>query len=132
MQPTHGQGVHLERLSDFFELDDIEFKPITFSKDKKKGLVAAYVTNRAIMDRLDEAVGPGNWRNEFRPGPDGGVICGLSIRVTYPDGASEWCTKWDGSENTDIEPVKGGLSTSMRRAAVQWGIGRCEPRSLFV
>ena len=33
-------------------------------------------------------------------------------------------TKWDGAEDSDIEPVKGGLSDSMKRAAVQWGIGR--------
>jgi hypothetical protein len=33
-------------------------------------------------------------------------------------------TKWDGAENTDIEAVKGGLSGAMKRAAVQWGIGR--------
>src|SRR5690606_35268028 len=36
----------------------------------------------------------------------------------------EWITKWDGAENTDVQAVKGGLSSSMRRAAVQWGIGR--------
>jgi len=29
-----------------------------------------------------------------------------------------------GAENSDIEPVKGGLSDSFKRAAVQWGIGR--------
>jgi len=33
-------------------------------------------------------------------------------------------TKWDGADNTDIESVKGGLSDSMKRAAVQWGMGR--------
>lgn len=109
----------LKRLRDFFSPDDIEWKPITISKKTDKGLAAAYITVRAIMDRLDEVCGPENWRNEFKPGPDGGVLCGLSIRV---DG--EWITKWDGAENTDIEAVKGGLSSAMRRAAVQWGIGR--------
>jgi hypothetical protein len=64
-------------------------------------------------------VGPGNWKNEFRPGPDGGVMCGLSVRV-----GDEWVTKWDGAENTDVEGVKGGLSSAMKRAAVQWGVGR--------
>lgn len=33
-------------------------------------------------------------------------------------------TKWDGAEDSDIEPIKGGLSDSMKRAAYQWGIGR--------
>lgn len=111
--------IDLERLKDFFDADDIEWKPIAVSKKTGKGLAAAYLTNRAIMDRLDEVCGPENWRNEFQEGPRGGVICGLSIRV-----GDEWVTKWDGAENTDIEPVKGGLSSAMRRAAVQWGIGR--------
>lgn len=30
----------------------------------------------------------------------------------------------DGAEDSDIEPIKGGLSDSMKRAANQWGIGR--------
>lgn len=81
--------------------------------------VLAYLTNRAIMDRLDSVVGPQNWRNEYTTGPQGGVLCGLSLRLD-----SEWVTKWDGAENTDIEAVKGGLSDAMKRAAVQWGIGR--------
>ncbi|MFQ5572097.1 MAG: Rad52/Rad22 family DNA repair protein, partial [Rhodothermales bacterium] len=109
----------LNRLKDFFDEDDVDWKPIAVSKKTGKALAAAYVTNRAIMDRLDEVCGPENWKNEFRPGPGGGVVCGLSIRI-----GSEWVTKWDGSENTDVEAVKGGLSTSMRRAAVQWGLGR--------
>ena len=75
----------------------------------------AYLTNRAIMDRLDEVVGPMRWHNQYLTGPQGGVICGITI-----DGV----TKWDGAENSDIESVKGGLSDSMKRAAVQWGIGR--------
>jgi hypothetical protein len=78
-----------------------------------------YVTNRAIMQRLDDVVGPENWKNEFLPGPAGGVICGLSIRVN-----GEWTCKWDGAENTDQDGIKGGLSGAMKRAAVQWSIGR--------
>ncbi len=111
--------IDLKRLSDFFPAEDVEWKPITISKKTGKGLAAAYITNRAIMDRLDDVVGPENWRNEFTTGPGGGILCGISIRI-----GNEWVTKWDGAENTDIEPVKGGLSNAMRRAAVQWGIGR--------
>jgi len=111
--------IDLKRLQAPFAPEDIEWKPIAISKQAGKALVAPYVTNRAIMDRLDEVCGPENWRNEFRPGPGGGVLCGISIRI-----GDEWITKWDGAENTDIEPVKGGLSSAMRRAAVQWGIGR--------
>ena len=82
-------------------------------------MLLPYVTNRAIMNRLDEVVGPENWKNDFLPGPAGGTMCGLSIRIN-----SEWITKWDGAQETVKEPVKGGFSDSMKRAAVQWGIGR--------
>lgn len=116
--------MNLHDLAAYFEPHELEFKPITVSKKTGKGLPAAYVTNRAVMERLDRVCGPENWRNEFRPGPGGGVVCGLSIRVVREDGTSEWITKWDGAENTDIEAIKGGLSNAMRRAAVQWSIGR--------
>ena len=108
-------------LQDFFDVDEIEWR--LQQAGEKNGKVWAicvpYVTNRAIMQRLDDTVGPGSWKNEFKPGPGGGVLCGISIRV-----GDEWVTKWDGAENTDIEEVKGGLSGAMKRAAVQWGIGR--------
>ena len=80
----------------------------------------AYIDNRNIMDRLDAVCGPDHWCNEFKAGPSGGVICGISIEVA----PGKWVTKWDGAENTEIESVKGGLSDSMKRAANQWGIGR--------
>lgn len=78
-----------------------------------------YVTNRAIQDRLDAVVGPHRWQNQFVQWGSGNQLCGISIRC-----GDEWITKWDGAPNTDVEPVKGGLSDSMKRAAVQWGIGR--------
>lgn len=114
----------LKALADFFPASDVEWKPGATSRDKTKGLAMAYVSNRAIMQRLDDVCGPAGWRNEYRSAPEGGVLCGISIRVTYADGAVEWVTKWDGAENTDVEAVKGGLSGAMKRAGYQWGIGR--------
>ena len=73
---------------------------------------------RAIMDRLDKVCGVENWMNQFKEFKSG-LLCGISIRI---DG--EWITKWDGAQETQIEPFKGGLSDSMKRAAVQWKIGR--------
>jgi len=89
----------------------------------------AYVDNRAIQDRLDDVVGPENWKNEFKAGPEGGVICALSLFIREFDSEknaifSRWLTKEDGAENTQFEAIKGGLSGAMKRAAVQWGIGR--------
>jgi len=71
------------------------------------------------MDRLDEVVGPENWKDEYAPGPDGGVICGLTLRLN-----GEWITKWDGADNTEFEAIKGGLSDAFKRAGYKWGIGR--------
>ena len=84
--------------------------------------VLAYVTNRAIQTRLDNVVGVFGWKNEFSSLPNSvgeGSLCGISVKSD-----DEWVTKYDGSDNTQIEATKGGLSGSMKRAAVQFGIGR--------
>lgn len=92
-----------------------------WAKDGIRAACVPYVTARAVQARLDDVVGPANWRNEFKEAPGGrGIVCGISIRVA-PD---EWVTKWDGAAHTKIEPEKGGLSASFKRAAVQWGIAR--------
>lgn len=112
----------LFRLADKFPARDIEWRLQSCGANREGrvwGKVLAYVTNRAIMSRLDDVCGPAHWRNEFREWKGKGVLCGLSVRV-----GGEWVTKWDGAEDTDIEEIKGGLSGSMKRAAVQWGIGR--------
>ena len=87
-------------------------------------MAVPYVTNRAIQNRLDEVCGPENWYNEFKPwhsnGKKDAQLCGIAI---YFEGKG-FITKWDGAEDSDIEPIKGGLSDSMKRAAYQWGIGR--------
>lgn len=86
--------------------------------EKMQGFVTAYVTNRAIQQRLDKVFGPDGWKNEFKE-MGSGVLCHLSCKMN-----GEWITKVDGSEYTNIESFKGGLSQSMKRAAVQFGIGR--------
>ena len=111
-------------LKDFyvpFPAEDVEWRVQQAGEknDRVWAMVLAYITNRAIMERLDEVCGQENWRNEYKEGPQGGVLCGISIKVK-----EEWVTKWDGAENTNIEQVKGGLSDAMKRAGYQWGIGR--------
>jgi hypothetical protein len=107
------------RLAEPFHPDDIEWRAGATNADKTKALALAYITSRAVMDRLDEVVGPENWRDEYASGPDGGVICGLTLRIN-----GEWITKWDGAENTEFEAIKGGLSDAFKRAGYKWGIGR--------
>lgn len=119
----------LKQLTKPFPPNDVEWRiqQAGFKNGKPWALVLAYVTNRAIQERLDDVVGPENWQNHFRDWRGGGVLCGIAIRVSVGvlhQRDNEWITKWDGAEDTNIEAVKGGLSSAMKRAAVQWGIGR--------
>lgn len=114
-----------EKLSAPFDVTDIEWRiqQSGVKNGKPWAMVLAYVTNRAIQQRLDEVFGVFGWQNQYQQAPDGGVMCGISI--LDPESPNvDWITKWDGAENTNIDAVKGGLSGSMKRAAVQWGIGR--------
>ena len=81
----------------------------------------AYLTARAVMDRLDSVVGPSNWQDEYSPGPDGGLMCSIGIWDASKD---QWIWKRAGPENTNSEAIKGGYSGAFKRAAVKWGIGR--------
>lgn len=89
------------------------------SNGKKWAMVLAYVTNRAIMERLDSVFGIEGWQNEYQPMPDGGIICALKCKI-----GDAWVVKCDGADKTNIEATKGGLSNAMKRAAVHYGIGR--------
>lgn len=107
-----------EKLKAPFKPDEIEWRVSATNKEKTKGLAVAYITNRAIQKRLDEVVGIFNWQNKFEI-VGNAKVCGISIFIN-----EKWVTKYDGASDTDIEAAKGGLSGAMKRAAVQWGIGR--------
>ncbi len=111
----------IKRLREPFAFKDVEWKIQVTTQDKTRGMAVAYIDSRAIQNRLDEALGAFHWRSEFYPWQTNAQICGLSV---YDDERGEWVTKYDGAENTDIEPIKGGLSDSFKRAACVWGIGR--------
>ncbi|GCL71764.1 hypothetical protein PN4B1_16690 [Paenibacillus naphthalenovorans] len=109
----------MKKLQAPFSPEDIEWRVGATNKEKTKGIALAYVTNRAIMNRLDEVVGPFNWQNKFREWKNNSQICAISIKF-----GDEWITKEDGADDSNEEAVKGGLSDAMKRAGYQWGIGR--------
>jgi hypothetical protein len=109
----------LARLTDFFDPHDVQWRIAATTSDKARGQAVPYIDARTVMDRLDEAVGPASWSDEYSFGPNGAVLCRLSIRL---DG--EWVAKSDGAELTQQEPVKGGVSDALKRAAAKWGVGR--------
>lgn len=112
----------LEALKRPFDEYDIEWRvqQSGVKNGKPWAMVLAYITNRGVMNRLDEVFGLSGWKNEYAPTPSmGGVMCGISFKE-----GNEWITKWDGADETQVEATKGGLSASMKRAVVHLGIGR--------
>ena len=117
----------MEALQAPFPKEDIEWR-VSRSGVKKDGdvwaTVLAYITARAVHQRLDEVFGLGGWKNEFRQfstGATNGIICRLWFRD--PD-TGEWVWKENGAAETDIESFKGGLSSSEKRAFAELGGGR--------
>lgn len=102
-----------------FSEDELEFRVGATNMDKTMGLALAYVSARAIQNRLDSTVGFDNWKTEYKE-VNGGYICALSIRIN-----DEWITKEDGASMTEFETVKGGISNAFKRVASSgFGIGR--------
>lgn len=110
-------------LQEPFEESDLEWRVQNSgcsNGGKFWAMVIPYITNRAIQSRLDDVFGPFEWENVYQATPDGkGYLCGIKVEFN-----GKTVTKWDGSEYTQVEALKGALSGAMKRAAVQFGIGR--------
>ena len=88
---------------------------------KENGLsLVLYIDARTVMEKLDEAVGPMNWKKEHRV-LDGKTYCSISIRNAE---TGEWISKEDVGCASKTEAEKGEVSDSLKRAGVCWGIGR--------
>jgi len=83
----------------------------------------AYVSARAVNNRLDDVLGVGGWKEEYSvmsvPGGAAGIICRLWVKID-----DEWIWREDGAQQTDMESFKGGISDAKKRAAASLGIGR--------
>lgn len=110
-----------EALKKPFRPEEIEWRVQSAGQKDGKvwAMVLAYVDSRAIMNRLDEVLGIDGWKNNIREISNGSFLCELSIKVN-----GEWITKTDGSDQTDFEAVKGGISGAIKRAGALMGIGR--------
>ncbi len=112
-----------------FPASDVSWRLQYVNKEKMQGIAVPYLDARAIADRLDEVVGQMNWKDSYTPWHDctGGKktkqsqLCTISI---FDAENNQWIDKTDGAEDSDIEPIKGGLSDAFKRAAVKWNIGR--------
>ncbi len=105
-------------LSTPFHPKDIEFRIGRVSAKNRKANVLAYITARAIMERLDSVFGIEGWKDEYEV-LQNGVKCRLSVKV-----GDAWICKEDVAPFTNIEALKGAFSDSLKRAGVKFGIGR--------
>lgn len=130
---TARKGIDWARLADHFHPTELEWRVAQSgeARDRNTGegkiwaKVLCYMTSRAVMDRLDEVVGPANWRVRYEV-VGATLACHLAIKV---DG--EWIEKQDGTGLLEAsgglgqaEAGKGDYSLALKRAAVCWGIGR--------
>lgn len=90
----------------------------SFSKNKAQAQCVAYIDARDVMNLLDEVCGTENWQSDFKD-IGGQTFAGIGIKTE-----SGWVWKWDTGSESAIEKEKGQASDSLKRAAVQWGIGR--------
>ncbi len=114
--------MNLRELSEPFPQENVHWRVqgTPFARQGEYFAMAlAYIDARDVMDRLDEVCGSHCWQSEFFETASGRVVCRLGIKI-----GDEWVWKSDGAGGTQVEAEKGGMSDALKRAAVNWGIGR--------
>lgn len=108
-----------------FPVEDLEWRFQAAGKGAQGGSMLPFIQNRAVMDRLDQIVGPGNWSSNVWSeghGPLNERVWYCRLKAKLADGRE--LEHVDVADATQIEPSKGGASDAMKRAAVKLGIGR--------
>lgn len=109
--------MNLKKLSDPLEIHQIDFRVQSINKGGY-ATILAYKDARVDMQRLDEVVGPLNWKREHVRDNHN---CIVSV---WDDGKSQWVSKEDTGTESNTEAQKGLASDSFKRACFNWGIGR--------
>lgn len=107
----------LKDLSKPLTVDQIDFR-VQSINNGGYATILAYKDARVDMQRLDEVVGPLNWKREHSGANHN---CTVSI---WCDDKKEWISKEDTGTASNTEAEKGLASDSFKRACFNWGIGR--------
>jgi hypothetical protein len=109
------------RLAEPFPAAEVHWKPGSVSGTR--ALALAYITARAVMDRLDEVLGVDGWEATYEPLANGSVVCTLSCRI-----AEHLVRKQDvgspSEQDDEGDRTKAGFSDALKRAAVHFGVFR--------
>lgn len=119
--------MNFEALRAPFPPEKVSWRCGSTTADKTRGLALAYIDARDVMDRLDEVCGPENWQTSYQEMGEGRLACNLAIQI-----GNEWITKTDGAGEREAggkglsenDASKASFSDALKRAAVNWGIGR--------
>lgn len=101
-----------------------EFHPRQIRQRSQAGRQLSYITARVAANRLDEVLGPENWKTDYSETKDG-IKCRIWFRM---EEGAEWLWKENGggfagmSEEDNNE--KSGYSDAFKRTAVELGVGR--------
>lgn len=111
----------LALLSEPFDSSEVRFK--AQSVKNNRALAVAYIDARLVQERLDKVIGVGAWTTEYVVLSDKSVECRLSLWID-----DRWVVKADvgsASEQPDAgDRMKAAYSDALKRAAVQFGVGR--------
>lgn len=127
---SQSSEVMLKQLKNPFDAKFVKVRVGATNKDKTKGIALFYIDAREVMKRLEEVCGMDGWAVKKEAVVAGdklvGVMCALSIKMPYKDsnGKDVWVTKADFGEPSNASPLKGASSDALKRAAVNFGIGR--------
>ena len=103
-----------------FEADEVEWRVQGKPGADGKAQILAYIDARAVQDRLDTIVGPQNWTFKWEPIS----IVNGALMVAKGILSIHGVPKEDVGDAGNFEPSKSAVSDALKRAAVQWGIGR--------
>lgn len=99
------------------EISQIDFRVQSINKGGY-ATILAYKDARVDMERLDEVVGPLNWKREHTRENHNCVVSVWSADHNH------WVSKEDTGTESYTEAQKGLASDSFKRACFNWGIGR--------
>ena len=107
----------IKKLSEPLSIDQIDFRVQSINKGGY-ATILAYKDARVDMQRLDEVVGPLNWKREHT---NGNHNCIVSI---WCGEKNQWVSKEDTGTESYSDSEKGLASDSFKRACFNLGIGR--------
>lgn len=109
--------MNLNKLAEPLEIHQIDFRVQSINKGGY-ATILAYKDARVDMQRLDDVVGPLNWKREHTRDNHN---CIVSI---WDSDKKFWVSKEDTGTESYTEAQKGLASDSFKRACFNWGIGR--------